>query len=887
MKIVCEACSAAYTIDDAQLGPTPIGAQCPYCGHVRLVQAPEAEAPAAPSESELLDAFEFEPSVEAPAPIGDAPRLELSDDIGAPPEPAADTPGWLATAGDDAMAVNMPEPSSDGLGIALDTDGGPMEPPGPGEEQGRCRECGVELRDEFDRVIGLCETHQDQRREPETAEAVASWHVLAPTGRRTGPMSLEELRNRIRSGEFRPSDQFSRDGARFEPLTRFSELAYLAKPAGPTGGRAMSAAVPAKSGRRFRRGVFAVVGALGVALLGGAYWKRAAIRSVVTRLHDGATKVSAKAPNPLIPLIAGWPAPKPGDADTPASLVARARKAHAKDTWAHYAEAEALYQRALVLDPEDIVAMAGWVENFSLWRAPRATPAERSLMQSVLGYAEQRQPGSPDVARARAAFGLAQGDLGGCQADAEAALKLDATDARATLLVAGCLMEGNVALGAKRAERAAELEPSLLRAGRVRAAAYARAGRFSEALDLLDARLRREPKNDFVLRDRAAIARGLGELDNAEKLLSRAIRAGGDVQASRLALGALRLELGQTTRAAALFKRAVEGDEPAGGRSVDAYTGWARAELYAGRPKRALVVAEKAVAIDRRSAAAHFVHAESLLLTGASTVAAGVAAKGLELRPGEPALLALAGRVAFARGQSEDGLKKLRAAVSVAPNDPRYRGILASMYLRIGGATQAYTIMKRAAEIDPEVAFHRGRHGALALSPAAVDEAAQAFLAADTDEANRAVAAAAAAALYFHNGDRRRATRMLRRALDWDPANVPALIYFAEIELERGRPQGAIRSARKVLRLEHGSALAYLMLGRAYRSLERWRDAREAYAAALRSNPGLLAAKIELAGVRVQRGDDAARAVLRSAFQLAPQNLVLRRLLWKFGDRAS
>ncbi|CAN0592755.1 unnamed protein product, partial [Laminaria digitata] len=38
MRIQCENCDATYTIDDAQLSDQPIGAQCPYCGHVKLVR---------------------------------------------------------------------------------------------------------------------------------------------------------------------------------------------------------------------------------------------------------------------------------------------------------------------------------------------------------------------------------------------------------------------------------------------------------------------------------------------------------------------------------------------------------------------------------------------------------------------------------------------------------------------------------------------------------------------------------------------------------------------------------------------------------------------------------------------------------------------------------
>src|SRR5687768_2968356 len=46
MRIECEVCSATYTIDDAQLSDQPIGAQCPYCGHVKLVRKGDQAAKA-------------------------------------------------------------------------------------------------------------------------------------------------------------------------------------------------------------------------------------------------------------------------------------------------------------------------------------------------------------------------------------------------------------------------------------------------------------------------------------------------------------------------------------------------------------------------------------------------------------------------------------------------------------------------------------------------------------------------------------------------------------------------------------------------------------------------------------------------------------------------
>src|SRR5688572_24853659 len=70
MRIECEVCSATYTIDDAQLSDQPIGAQCPYCGHVRLVKKGDSGAPAFGGSNMASDL-----SLGAPPPIKESPFL--------------------------------------------------------------------------------------------------------------------------------------------------------------------------------------------------------------------------------------------------------------------------------------------------------------------------------------------------------------------------------------------------------------------------------------------------------------------------------------------------------------------------------------------------------------------------------------------------------------------------------------------------------------------------------------------------------------------------------------------------------------------------------------------------------------------------------------------
>ena len=56
-------------------------------------------------------------------------------------------------------------------------------------------------------------------------------------------------------------------------------------------------------------------------------------------------------------------------------------------------------------------------------------------------------------------------------------------------------------------------------------------------------------------------------------------------------------------------------------------------------------------------------------------------------------------RAAAALRQNERAIKSLDEAIQNDPRDPRLKGILAALYLSVGGSPQAYALMRRAAEI--------------------------------------------------------------------------------------------------------------------------------------------------------------------------------------------
>lgn len=779
----------------------------------------------------------------------------------------------------------------------------PIPPPAPvsrpQENEATCQVCGTPLTDEFDKVIGLCDVHQRDRRStdvaPEQAEsAPSSWYVRGRDGRTEGPMPLDDLRARIRTGEFSPDDDFSQDGRDFGPISRFKDIAYLASL--KVGGQVGVAPRPSYAKPRSGGGIARLITPLLVlAVLGGAGFLAYAERDQLVKVYDDLTSneqiLGPSSPNPLKRYLAKWGLAHPDVSGTAHEHLVTAKARHLEDTWRSYELAEQAYQRALLLDANDATAIAGYVENLAVWRYELTSPEELAVARSAVGYARELAPDNPAVYRAQAAMALAAGDLNGCRAGADEALKRDATDGRAKLLLAGCYMEGNVKLAVEEIERAKSLLPELRRTDEVLAQAYERLGRFASAFEVLDKRLEVDPDNGAVHRLYGDIARGVGLFDKAKAAYQTAIAKGGDVQAAHLALADLSLEQNNVSEAVASYRRATEVRPIYGVRAVRAFAGWARGELLRGRFKRATQLAERALKSGREDPAstlyvsqASIIRGEAALMAGSATTAATWARRALDASGGEPSALVLLGRAALLQGRVDDAIKHLEDAAASDSRDPRIKGILAATYLSRGGYTRAFALMRRAADADPKVASSRRRASPLALSVLPVNEAIEQFRRATSEDRNASVANAAIGMLYYHLGDRARAKSAVDRALRADSSNVAALIYDAQLSLDRGNAKAAERSALRLLAVERGSALGYLLLGRAYKAQGKEEKAKEQYEAALRSNPGLLVARVEMAEMDLDDGNrEALIKQIQEAFRVDPHALETRQILYRTG----
>lgn len=923
MRIQCNSCRETYTIDDGLLGDQPIGAQCPFCGDVQVVdpRAAQSGGAFAPSSAPLgtgslpgTGSLDLGSGFDLSDPGLSTSRAEEALGFGADPVPNRGAPaqpsGSFEGFGSGAIerhAYDPPMPSGGTGGLDDYVGNQPTEVPfsvGPTPRSGPstggfdapasdvvCGECGTPLLDEFDKVIGLCELHQqNQQQEPEGEVSLPTssgggnaWHARLPDGTILGPLGLEDMRDRIREGAVPLSAQFSNNGREFMPIAAFRELSYLAS-------LGVAGAAPARSSPRPRRNLdfgrilTPVLGGLvlaGIALLA---WQQ---RKDLAELYQRATAADEPSgptrANPLRRFLATWRLAHPDVSGSAREHIEAADAYHVEDTWAGYSKAERAYQRALLLDENDPVAIAGYVENMALWRFPLASREETEVARNAIEYAIELDPRSAPVRRAAGALAWASGDLNGCRAGADAALELERTDARSRLVLAGCYLEGNVNLAIQEARAAREARPALARAVPVLAAGYRRAGRFKTAFEVLDERIGKEPRNGTLQLEYGRLEAALGRDERARERFRKATRLEGDVQAAWLELGLSEDRRGQARTAAAAFAKAAGAGPVSGRRGAELMTAWARSELSLGREQRAIQRSEQALDLVPKYVGAMLTLAEAHLQAGSATTAEAFARRALKERENEPAGLVLAAHIAEELGKGEVALRHLRNASGVDPKDSRLVGLLAAQYLAQEQTPQAYATMRKAADIDPARAGTVARPGGLELPVVAMRAAVKRFERSARDPVNASVAWSSAALLHHFMGESTSAKRAVDRALAADDANVQALLLKAQSELDRGSPAQAKKAASKVLLVEKGSPLGHLMLARSLVAMKEPKEAREQYEVALRANPGLLAAEIGLAAVSLsdeEADHTAAWKTLQRAYAIEPDLLFLREVLF-------
>ncbi|NVJ03031.1 tetratricopeptide repeat protein, partial [Myxococcus sp. AM009] len=572
---------------------------------------------------------------------------------------------------------------------------------------------------------------------------------------------------------------------------------------------------------------------------------------------------------------------------TSAERFAYGQQQLARDERFAYAEAEESFQQALVLDPANDAAIAGYVQALALGRGARMDDATFQEARALLSAAESRsgrtaplllahanlllaRSGQPEQARPLAEELLARAELP------------DAQKAEAHLVLGRTWLSSSRELARSHFDSAQKLSPDIKRLHYYRALAHVSGGEYSAALDTLRKRLEASPKDWESLALTARIYQEVGEPAEARKLYEARVKAEPGELRALLPLAMLRYQAegnaaGAVRDLRALMKNRARYDAP---EVAEVLVHLAAAERTAGSQDAAVKSAEEAlrlvkdlpeaqlqlflVALGRRDAEkarAHLPGFRGQLEDGALEKVLEGRLLLLEKKPLE-ALEAFQEAVKLDARRLDAQLLAGVAAASAKRRDDAFRALhqaLQSDPLRLEPrpATSAYWLRPRETVEGVEGAI-------LALSEGPEDPSPLLY----------------EGLLRFHQHQFDAAERHLRSVLEVDANNAGALAYRALIALRRGATAEARRLGERSAAAGRQLPVSHLARGLALAEARQVEPAKRALRDALALAPTLLSAQARLAQLESARGKDAARDTLVKVVGLDPAYLPAKRMLY-------
>jgi putative PEP-CTERM system TPR-repeat lipoprotein len=282
-----------------------------------------------------------------------------------------------------------------------------------------------------------------------------------------------------------------------------------------------------------------------------------------------------------------------------------------------------------------------------------------------------------------------------------------------------------------------------------------------------------------------------------------------------------------------------------------------RANALAGLKKFGDAVSEVEAAIDNDpDRGASYANLATLqMVQGHAAEAEAGFKKALELDPKSvPAHLAIA-NFYLATGRIDEAESALKAAVAIDPRGVLANRALGYLYMGTHRAAEAERYLKVVAAAAP------GNAGRLALADYYVaarrPEDARKLLASlesGTSGRDHVAVELRLASLEFDAGDTAAAARRIDGILTTDPKDADALVARSHILLKTGRVDDALTAAQQAALAAPQSAKVKFVLGLANVAHHNDTDAMTAFNEALRLDPGMAAAEMELARLDLRAG---------------------------------
>ncbi|MGI5865118.1 MAG: tetratricopeptide repeat protein, partial [Myxococcales bacterium] len=587
--------------------------------------------------------------------------------------------------------------------------------------------------------------------------------------------------------------------------------------------------------------------------------------------------------------LLAWKMALPGLSGASEEHLKRGIELFREDRHTSYIEAQEKFKAAVVLDPQNLEAVARYVEAFAVGRGEPVSGDRLEEARDLLFAVLRAQPKLAAAHRAQANLLLSTGQDDLARAEAEEAYNLstDAERPEALLAWGRTYLKKSAPIAQEKFEEALQKDSSLKRALYYRGLAAEYAGDFAKAIAGYQERLKLDPDHRDTLRALARVLVRVGDHEAARKALADYSARYPDIGEPKVMSAQFAYMAQNDVRGAERVLRGLE-------RELDLFDDseklhyhvlWSAIARERGDLKAAVSHAEEALKIAPDSGPAHFQAMLAALKSGqvdsarehlrACEQGLGDAARFQEYRA----------RVELAASQLDGAISAFRKASELAPTQLTPRLCAAALLARRGDENGAWSVLRRMLDLEPSSVARKRRPVSDYYEPEleTARHAAGAFGGKAKDE-DRWIRDIYAAIVDYHLGEIDGPARVLDRGLQIDTTSLPALIYRAQIELDRNRPKAALVFAKRASAADRENAVSNYLIARSLEAQGRDSDARTAYLEALDKNPRLTPANIRLALLLARSGSkDEAKARLLAVVSDEPENLEARVALFKLG----
>jgi len=529
--------------------------------------------------------------------------------------------------------------------------------------------------------------------------------------------------------------------------------------------------------------------------------------------------------------------------------------------------AAGMYQGAIDVNPEHVQALARLGRLLVLSGAPA-----RAL--ELIGPALARHPDEPDLLAVRAAARAQLKDTGTALADAGRAVQLDPSNEAAVSLLAGLywqtgqaqraielltatlihvpdsidlrqalaklyLVQGESKLAEAQLLHTVQSEPRDLALRYELASFYIQVNRLDDAERTYRGAMVTRPESDAAKLAYAEFLTGYRSPAQGEQALRELIAHDPNNYPLRLGLGALQQRAGATADAVATFRAIVaqDGEGPGG---IAARDRIAAIEATGGHPEEALAQVDEALKRNPRDADALTLRGNLRLAKGDAPGAVADLRAVLRDQPTQVPVLRALARAHLANQEPALAEANLRTALTVAAGDVAVRVDLAELLWRTKRADEAVKLLEETVGLHPGDAAVPARAALVQANLAKPDLPAARVAAEDLQRAQPGLALGPYLAGLVAQQEQRPedAERDFARALELQPNDTDALTALARLEVERGQRARALALAQDAVNRSPRGAVMHNLLGEVYLAQQRYSDAADACAEAVRLAPG-------------------------------------------------